>query len=191
MMDMKERLLKMLVQKSFLYSEKPIYKLQSGILSSYYINCKMTTLNPEGMSYIGCLLFENFIKGKNIQAVGGLTLGADPLAFAVAMHSFHVKDPVRPFVVRKNPKGHGTDKWIEGEVFKEDRVVVFDDVVTTGESTIKAVQRTRESCSKVEFAVSLVDREEGGKENLKKENVELLSLFTKTELFNYHQSLQP
>ena len=188
---MKKRLLKILVEKSFLYSEKPIYKLQSGTLSSYYINCKMTTLNPEGMSYLGCLLFESFIKGNNIQAVGGLTLGADPLALAVAMHSFNVNNPIRPFVVRKNPKGHGTNRWIEGEVYKEDRVVVFDDVVTTGESTIKAIQRIRESCANVEFAVSLVDREEGGKENIQKENVELFSLFTKTELFNYHKSLQP
>lgn len=186
MNDIRTRLLAILIEKSFLYSKEPVYKLQSGKLSCFYINCKTTTLNPEGMGHIGRLLYENFIRGKGIQAVGGLTLGADPLAFAVAMHSFAQKDPVRPFVVRKNPKGHGLQKWIEGEVFEGDRVAVLDDVVTTGESTINAIRRSRESGLEVKFAVCLVDREEGGREEVLKENVELFSLFTKTELFNFH-----
>ncbi len=185
MIDIKERLLEILVEKSFLYSEEPIYKLQSGKLSSYYINCKTTTLNPEGMVSIGRLLFENFIQGKNIQAVGGLTLGADPIAFSVAMHSFTQKSSVHPFVIRKEPKGHGLNRWIEGEVFEGERVAIIDDVVTTGESTIKAIHRARESNLKVEFAVSLVDREEGGMENILKEGIDLFSLFTKTDLFNF------
>lgn len=188
MNDIKARLLALLVEKSFLYSEEPIYKLQSGKLSCFYINCKTTTLNPEGMTHIGRLLFENFIKGKKIQAVGGLTLGADPLAFAVGMHSFAQKEPVRPFVVRKNPKGHGLQKWIEGEVFEGDRVAVLEDVATTGESTIKAIRRARESGLDVRFAVCLVDREEGGREEVLKENIELFSLFTKTDLFNFHNN---
>lgn len=179
----------MLVEKSFNYSEKPVYKLQSGALSSYYINCKTTTLNPEGMTYIGKLFFENFIEGKNIQAVGGLTLGADPLAFSVAMCGYAKNSFIRPFIVRKEPKGHGMKKWIEGEIFEGDRVVILDDVVTTGESTIKAINRARESGLQVDFAACLVDREEGGKENILKENVELLSLYTKTDLFNdYNKS---
>ena len=181
----RKNLLKLLVEKSFHYSEKPVYKLQSGGYSHFYINCKTTTLNPEGMSYIGRLLYENFISGKNIQAAGGLTLGADPLAFSVAMYGFTKQDPVRPFIVRKEPKGHGLNRWIEGEIFEGDRAVILDDVVTTGQSTIRAIRRARESSLKVQFAVCPVDREEGGRENVLKEDIKLFSLFTKTDLFNF------
>ena len=185
--NIKNRLLKLLVEKSFNYSEEPIYTLQSGRQSQFYINCKTTSLNPEGMVLIGELLFENFIRGKGIQAVGGLTLGADPLAFAVSMYSYMQKAPVRPFVIRKNAKGHGLKKWIEGEFFEGERVAILDDVVTSGESTINAIQRARESGLSVEFAVCLVDREEGGKENIEKEKVKLFSLFTKKDLVDFYK----
>lgn len=188
MTNIKNRLLKILVEKSFNYSEEPTFTLQSGRKSQYYINCKTTSLNPEGMIHIGELFFENYIRGKGIKAVGGLTLGADPLAFAVAMYSYTQKEPVRPFVVRKNPKGHGLKKWIEGEFFEGERVAILDDVVTTGESTISAVQRARESGLLVDFAVCLVDREEGGRENIEKENIQLYSLFTKNDLLDFYKN---
>jgi len=187
MTNKRKRLLTLLLEKSFHYSEEPVYKLQSGKQSRFYINCKTTTLNPEGMSLIGEEFFEKFIKGRGIEAVGGLTLGADPLAYAVALQSLVQKTSVRPFVVRKTPKGHGLQKWIEGEVFPGDRVAILDDVVTTGQSTIRAIQRAREAELKVEFAVCLVDREEGGREAIQKENLELFSLFTKTDLFNLYK----
>lgn len=189
--NIKNQLLKLLVEKSFNYSKDPVFTLQSGRKSQFYINCKTTSLNPEGMAHIGELLFEHFIRNKGIQAVGGLTLGADPLAFAVAMYSYTQKAPVRPFVIRKNAKGHGLKKWIEGEFFQGERVAILDDVVTTGESTINAIQRARESGLLVEFAVCLVDREEGGRENIEREKTSLYSLFTKKDLLDYYENSSP
>ncbi|MDQ1271833.1 MAG: Orotate phosphoribosyltransferase [Planctomycetota bacterium] len=180
------RLLEILLQKSFKYSEVPIFKLVSGRMSNYYINCKTTTLDPEAMLLIGHL-FYNKIKPLHIHAIGGLTLGADPIAFATAMVSGMQDDAVNAFVVRKKAKEHGLMKWIEGNVREGDKVVIVDDVVTTGQSTIEAVDRAMESGLNVIKAIALVDRQEGGRENIERKNIPFESVFTKDDLMNLHK----
>ncbi len=181
-----KRLLEILLQKSFKYSEEPIFKLVSGRMSNYYINCKTTTLDPEAMLLIGHL-FYNKVKPLHVNGIGGLTLGADPIAFATAMVSGIQDDAINAFVVRKKAKEHGLMKWIEGNVQEGNKVVIVDDVVTTGQSTIEAIDRARESNLNVTKAIALVDRQEGGRENIEKRNIPFESIFTRDDLMNLYK----
>lgn len=156
-------------------------------MSNYYINCKATTLDPEAMLLIGHL-FYNKIKPLHINAVGGLTLGADPIAFAAAMVSGMQDDAINAFVVRKKAKEHGLMKWIEGNVHDGDRIVIVDDVVTTGKSTIEAIDRTLESHLNVIKAIALVDRQEGGRENIERKGVLFESIFTRDDLMELYKN---
>ncbi len=180
-----KRLLEILLQKSFKYSEEPIFKLVSGRMSNYYINCKTTTLDPEAMLLIGHLFYHR-VKPFHIHAIGGLTLGADPIAFATAMVSGMQDDAINAFVVRKKAKEHGLMKWIEGNVREGDKVIIVDDVVTTGQSTIDAIERARESKLDVIKAVALVDRQEGGRENIERKKIPFESVFTRDDLMNLY-----
>ncbi len=164
-MRMRERLIQLIYKKAFKYSEEPIFKLVSGRMSNYYFNCKAVTLNPEGMYLIGNIIFD-MIKGLDVKAIGGLTLGADPIANAVAYTSYLKGKPIEAFVVRKNAKSHGTMQWIEGNVNEGDRVVIVDDVITTGKSTIEAITKAKDAGLKIVKVIALVDRQEGGYENI-------------------------
>lgn len=160
---MKKRLLELLYERSFKYSEEPVFKLVSGRVSNYYVNCKTVTLHPEGMYLIGNIIFD-IIKDLPVAGIGGLTLGADPIADAVAYTSYLKGKPVEAFVVRKNAKSHGTMQWIEGNLKPGDGVVIVDDVITTGKSTIEAINRAREAGLNIVKVIALVDRQEGGYE---------------------------
>jgi orotate phosphoribosyltransferase len=162
---MKERLVQLICEKAFKYSKEPIFKLVSGRMSNYYFNCKTVTLNPEGMYLIGNIIFE-MIKDLNIKGIGGLTLGADPIAAAVTYTSYLKGKPIEAFVVRKTAKNHGTMQWIEGNVNSGDMVVIVDDVITTGKSTIEAIKRVKEAGLDIVKVIALVDRQEGGYENI-------------------------
>ena len=142
------------------------FTLSSGKKSSYYLDCRMTTLDPRGALLIGRLILER-IRTQNIQAdaVGGLTLGADPMATAVAIVSSLEGTPIAAFIVRKEAKGHGTQRSIEGYDGKPgSRVIVVDDVCTTGDSILKAADKAEEAGYQVVAAFCVVDREEGGTE---------------------------
>jgi len=160
---MKNRLMELLYEKSFKYSEEPVFRLVSGRVSNYYVNCKTVTLHPEGLYVIGNIIFD-MIKDLPVNGVGGLTLGADPIADAVAYTSYVKGRPIEAFVVRKNAKSHGTMQWIEGNVKPGDGVVIVDDVITTGKSTIEAINRAKDAGLKILKVVALVDRQEGGYE---------------------------
>jgi len=160
---MKDALVRMLYEKSFMYSQEPVYKLVSGRMSHYYVNCKPTTLDPQGMFLVGHLAFE-CIKDLDIQGVGGLTFGADPVAMATAFASYLKHKPLKAFSIRKTQKDHGIVKWVEGDMTSGEKVVIVEDVVTTGGSTIKAVERARAEGLDVVKVVVLVDRQEGGAE---------------------------
>ncbi len=162
---MKKKLIELILQRAFKYSKEPVFKLVSGRMSNYYFNCKAVTLHPEGMHLIGNLIFD-IIKDLNVKAIGGLTLGADPVAYAVSYASYLKDRPIGAFVVRKTAKAHGTMQWIEGDVKKGDRVVIVDDVITTGKSTIEAVARAKEAGLEIVKVICLVDRQEGGRENI-------------------------
>ncbi len=162
---MKGRLIRLIYERAFKYSEEPIFKLVSGRMSNYYFNCKTVTLHPEGMYLIGNTIFA-MIKDLNVKGIGGLTLGADPIADAVAYTSYLKESPIEAFVVRKTAKAHGTMQWIEGNVKAGDRVVIVDDVITTGKSTIEAITRAKEAGLDIVKVIALVDRQESGYENI-------------------------
>ena len=109
---MKERLIELVLEKAFKFSEEPIFKLVSGRMSNYYFNCKAVTLNPEGLHLIGNIVYE-MIRDAGAKGIGGLTLGADPIADAVAYTSYLKGAPIEAFVVRKSAKSHGTMQWIK------------------------------------------------------------------------------
>jgi len=165
------------------------FMLSSGARSNYYLDCRLTTLDPKGAWLVGQTMHtlirkEQAARNARIDAVGGLTMGADPIGLAVAMFSFSAKDeaPLQVFSVRKAPKGHGQTKLIEGNFRKGDSVVVFDDVVTSGESTIAAINAVVKEGGTVAFVAVLVDRQEGGRERIESLGHSVLSLFKRDEL---------
>jgi len=178
---MKKELLNLLCKKSFQYTKEPTFKLASGKMSSFYVNCKPVTLSPRGMYLIGHLVFDA-IKNINIQGVGGLTFGADPIAMATSFVSEIKKNPIKAFSIRKNQKDHGIIKWIEGDLADGDSVAIVEDVVTTGGSTIKAIERARVEGIKVERIIVLIDRQEGGIPAIKDLVPDVVSLITRDEL---------
>ncbi len=181
---MKQELVDLICRKSFKYSEEPVFKLVSGRMSNFYVNCKPVTLSPRGMFLAGHLVFDE-IKDLNVAGVGGLTFGADPIAVATAFASELKEKPVNAFSIRKTMKDHGIIRWIEGDLAKGDRVVIIDDVATTGGSTIKAIERARSEGMEVIKAVILVDRQEGGVENIKKHVEDVTSIVTRDELMKH------
>ena len=178
--------MKLLIEKSVKCSNTDDFKLASGRMSNFYVDCRKVTHNAEGKYLIGNIIF-NMIKDLPIDAIGGLTLGADPIAAAVAYTAFLNKKPVNSFVVRKEQKEHGLKKLVEGDVQVGNRVVIVDDVITTGGSTIKAITAARAEGLEVELVIVLVDREEGGKEEITKYISAVRPLFTKTELLDAYK----
>lgn len=175
------RLLELLRELSF---ERRKVILASGKESDFYVDCKRTALTAEGHVLIGRLLFDRLRAIRPlVRGVGGLTLGADPVASAIAMTSFLAGEPVDAFIVRKEPKGHGTGQWIEGRRTIPDgsRVVVIEDVVTTGGSALKAVERCRSERLEPVACLALVDRLEGGREAIEASGVPLQTLFTRAD----------
>ncbi|MCK5783599.1 MAG: orotate phosphoribosyltransferase [Desulfobacterales bacterium] len=178
---MKQELIELLCKKSFKYSDTPSFKLVSGEISHYYVNCKPVILSPRGMFLTGHLVFDA-IRDLNADGVGGLTFGADPIAVATAFVSELQKRPVNAFSIRKTKKDHGISKWVEGDIKPKGRIVILEDVVTTGGSTIKAIERARSEGYDVIKVVTLVDRQEGGVENIIEHVGDVHSLILKDEL---------
>ena len=185
---MKQELIRLLCEKSFQYSEEPVFRLVSGRLSRYYINCKPTTLSAKGMFLVGHLMAAA-LKNADISAVGGLTFGADPIAIATAYTSELKGSSFNAFSVRKTRKDHGIVKWIEGDVKRGARVAIIDDVATTGGSTIKAIERARQEGLEVVKAVILVDRQEGGLENIRETVKDVSAIITRDELMESYRKL--
>lgn len=182
---MKNELIRLLCEKSFQYSKEPVFKLASGNMSRFYVNCKPVTLSPRGMYLIGHLVFDA-IRDLHTQGVGGLTFGADPIAMAASFVSELQHQPVKAFSIRKARKDHGIIKWIEGDLSPGDRVAIVEDVATTGGSTIKAIERAREEGLTVERVVVLIDRQEGGIQNIKALVPDVVSLITRDELLGVY-----
>lgn len=180
-MEYRVRLEELIRERALKVADEPIFKLSSGKMSNYYIDLRTITLDPEGGFVIGNVIYE-IIKDKKVDGIGGLTLGADPIAYATSLISYINKNPIKPFVVRKEPKGHGTGKQIEGNVKPGDRVYILEDVVTTAGSSLKAVKVAKDFGLEVLGIITLVDREEGGEENIRKEGLELTSIFKVSDL---------
>ena len=177
---MKNRLAKIILEKSYREGE---FLLTSGRTTDYYFDCKPTALHPEGSYCIGSLFCEMLAR-VDVKGVGGMTLGADPLVSAVTVMSYIKKRPLPGFIVRKQAKGHGTNQFLEGlENFKAgDKVAMLEDVVTTGGTLLKACERVRDAGLEIAAVMTVLDRQEGGTENLAEAGYELRSIFTRADL---------
>ncbi len=175
-LDMRDELLELLKKNAY---QKGEFKLSSGKTSEHYVNCKPVTLTGRGLTLASILLLEHIEEGS--AAVGGLTLGADPLVSGVVVVAGLDKRLLDGLIVRKEAKGHGTQAWIEGPSLPEgSRVTVLEDVITTGGSAIKAATRLRDAGYDVNRVVSIVDRQENGEadEFMESAELELHSIFT-------------
>jgi orotate phosphoribosyltransferase len=165
------------------------FVLSSGAKSSYYINGKLVTLHPSGALAIGRLLLN--MLPADTQAVAGLTLGADPIVSAVSVVSAYENKPVCALIIRKEAKGHGTQAYIEGPILpKEAKVVVLEDVVTTGQSAMKAVTRLRDAGYIVEEVISLVDRKQGGAEFYESQGLKFEAVFNIEDIQKRYKELR-
>ena len=175
--EIREELLKLVKEKAVRKGE---YTLSSGKKSDYYIDGKQVTLDPRGILLVGKTIL-GMVHGISVDAVGGPTLGADPIAAAVALLSSQTGKPLKAFLVRKEEKKHGTQKRIEGPLLEAgDRVVVVEDVVTSGKSIMDAIREIEKLKGRVVKVICLVDREEGAKDFLSAYNFS--PIFTKSEL---------
>jgi orotate phosphoribosyltransferase len=142
-------------------------------------------MSPEGLTLIGALgLRELRASGWDVDAVGGLTLGADPISYAISFASASTGDPIRAFTVRKEAKAHGTGKLLEGPFEPGDAVAIIEDVITSGGSALRAVEAVRDAGGDVRGVLALVDREEGGKEALEKAGLNVRAIVTSAEILS-------
>ena len=157
-----DRLLSILAERS---ARRGQFTLASGRQSTLYIDARLTTMSPDGLALIGPLALAALRDVDwRVHAVGGLTLGADPISYAIAYASAETNSPLRAFTVRKEAKAHGTGRLIEGPFQAGDRVAVIEDVITTGGSALRAVEAIRAAGGTVAGVLALVDREEGGRD---------------------------
>ncbi len=178
---LKTRLAKILYEKSYLEGE---FTLSSGCKSDYYFDCRQSSLHPEGV-WLSALLFMPMLEGLNITALAGMTLGADPLVTAASLAAYQRGLILPALIVRKEPKGHGTGRSVEGlaNVRKGDSVAVLEDVVSTGGSVLKACKCVEDAGLRVASVLCILDREEPGTtEAFAKAGHKLQSIFTRTEL---------
>ena len=178
----KQSLLEILKEKSVSYGD---FTLSSGKSSKYYIDSKLTTFDPKGVALAGRVVFE-IIKSTTmkITAVGGLPMDGDPIAIWTIIAAAAENFPLKGFSVRKEPKSHGTRKRIEGNLDVTDRVVILEDVITTGGSTISAINAVTELGAQIEMVVALADRCEGGAEKIREMGYDIRALFTVNDLLD-------
>ena len=179
-MSSKETLIQLLRKRSV---RRGNFILASGKSSNIYIDARLTTMSPEGLKLIGSYALEQMrLRKWAPDSVGGLTLGADPVAYAISRASADTSSPVRAFTVRKEPKTHGTGRLIEGPFLAGDRIVIIEDVVTTGKSAIQAIDAVEKAGGLIIGVLSVVDREEGGREAVSAYGFDVMTLTTLTEL---------
>ncbi|MBU1240770.1 orotate phosphoribosyltransferase [Myxococcota bacterium] len=177
---MKQRLLELLCTHSYI---EGTVKLASGKMSDFYVDCRKTALLPEGHHLIGAICHDLITTHfPQAEAVGGVVLGACPLASATSMASFSTKNPLPAFYLRKEAKGHGMGRLLEGPVKPGARVVILEDVVTTGGSTISALESAKVEELEVLGVISLVDRQENNGAALIAREVPYFSIFTKSDI---------
>ncbi len=165
------------------------FTLSSGRPSTLYIDARLTTMSPEGLTIIGSVGLRALRDASwNVDAVGGLTLGADPIAYAIAFTSAATQRPIRAFTVRKETKSHGMGRLIEGPFHAGDHVAIIEDVITTGGSAIKAAHAVREAGGEIVGVLALVDREAGGREALEREGFKVIALTRASDIVSRMQT---
>ena len=179
-MTERQRLIKLLVERSVKTGR---FTLTSGKVSDFYIDARITTMSPEGLALIGPLGIQIFkTAGWNLDSIGGLTLGADPIAYSISYASNARPPLLRAFTIRKEAKTHGTSKLIEGAFQHGDRVAVVEDVITTGQSALKAIDAVIAAGGEIVGVFALVDREEGGREAIEEAGYKVISITRRREL---------
>jgi orotate phosphoribosyltransferase len=184
MSDARSQLLAILRRKSVMYGD---FTLASGRKSDFYCDARLTTLDPRGAIALGetgwaAVKAQAARLGVAPVAIGGLTMGADPVALAIGIGAAHDGADLQVFSIRKQPKAHGRGKLIEGNFKSGDLVVVVDDTVTTGGSTLEAIEKVRAEGGTVAFVLVVVDRGEGGREAIEAAGVPVVALFTRADI---------
>jgi len=175
-----EQLIELLAERS---TKRGQFTLASGKQSKYYIDARLTTMSPEGLALIGQLGLSRLVgSGWKVDSVGGLTLGADPISYAISFASASSPRALRAFTVRKEAKSHGTGKLIEGPFRKTDRVAVVEDVITTGGSALRAIEAVRAEGGTVAGGLALVDREEGGRQAIEAAGIPVISMVSASQI---------
>jgi orotate phosphoribosyltransferase len=173
-MESMKRLLELIKEKSFKYGD---FTLSSGLKSPYYFDGRLTTLWPEGSYLVGKRVFD-VVKDAGIDAIGGPTIGADPIVATVALVS-HLEGKLIPaFIVRKETKGHGTQRLIEGHLPTGGTVAIVDDVITTGGSIFRAIEAVEVEGCRVGKVIVLLDRNQGGADELRRRGYDFVSLLS-------------
>lgn len=185
MTDAKKELLNILLAKSIKTGH---FILASGKESDLYCDCRVTALDARGANLIGQvgweLVQEEILpKFPGVTSIGGMTMGADPISLAIGMYSVEGEEPLKVFTVRKEAKDHGRGKRIEGNFEAGQEVIVVDDVITTGGSTLKAIDAIEAEGGKVVAALVLVDRQEGGREAIESRGIPVFPMFTRATIF--------
>ncbi|MCU0275258.1 MAG: orotate phosphoribosyltransferase [Acidobacteria bacterium] len=176
---MTERLREILLEKSVVRGR--VFTLASGKTSDFYVDARVTTLDAEGAALCGRIFFQ-MLAGYVVDAVGGYSIGADPIVAAIAVVSHLEQRPLPAFIIRKEEKGHGTRKMIEGNFRPGMRVALFDDVITSGGSIIKGAKQVEAEGGTVAVVMAVLDREEGGREAIESHGYRFQPIFTKKNL---------
>ena len=171
----KSKLLEILKKEAFF---KGKFILSSGKESNFYLDARLVTLSAPGAYLTGRIILA-MVQGETIDAIGGPTLGADPMVGAIASLSYQVGKPIPTFIIRKTPKAHGKGQQVEGPALKEGcSVVIIDDVATTGKAFVESIEVLQKMNVKIKKAICIIDRGEGARESLAKYNVPMESIFT-------------
>lgn len=188
-MSDRARLIRLLVERSIRRGD---FVLASGARSTYYVDCRTTTTSAEGQFLVGQLGWELLrASGLEPDAIGGLTMGADPVAYAIAHTSWIAGSPVDAFSVRKQPKEHGTGRRIEGNFAAGNRVVVIEDVITSGGSALQACAAIEAEGGEVTGVLAIIDRESGGREAIEAKGYRVITLFRVSELLSDTETSSP
>jgi len=171
----KELLQSLILEKALKFGD---FTLASGKKATFYLDCRQVTLDSVGAKLIGEGILELLQHDTMPQAVGGMVIGADPITAAVITVAAYQNIPLKGFMVRKQSKGHGTNQYVEGPITAGDRVVIVEDVVTTGGSSLEAIERVEALGVTVEGVIAIIDRLEGGREAFEAKGYSFRSLFT-------------
>lgn len=181
-MTERQRLIELLAERSVKTGR---FTLASGKISDLYIDARVTTMSPEGLALIGPLAIQILkTTAWELDAVGGLTVGADPIAYSISYASNSAPPLLRAFTIRKEAKTHGTGKLIEGAFHYGDRVAIVEDVITTGQSALRAINAVKGAGGHVAGVFALVDREEGGRETIEAAGYKVISITGRRELMS-------
>ena len=177
----RERLLSLIRERSYKLGKDDEFTLASGKTSNFYFDGKMVELMPEGAHLIGEVIFDE-IKDLKFNAIGGLAVGAVPMVTSVVISCFHHKMPIEGIFVRSEAKSHGTRKVVEGKLKRGDRVVIVDDVATSGKSLMQAIEAVEAAGASVVLVLVIVDRQEGAEEYFRDKGYSFRAVFTKNEI---------